>query len=112
MFPATLLNPFKSAMHYTYVLQSQKDKKFYTGYSADLKGRFEKHKAGKVSSTRKRLPVQLVYYEACLDKSDAQHRERYLKSHHGKLFLGNRLKSYLTGSRVSKLTTVRKTTLR
>ena len=84
-------------MYYVYVLLSEKDKKFYTGYSADLKGRFEEHKRGKVSSTKKRLPVHLVYYEACLDERDARHRERYLKTHHGKLFLYNRLKSYLTG---------------
>ncbi|MDE1919754.1 MAG: GIY-YIG nuclease family protein [Patescibacteria group bacterium] len=84
-------------MFYTYVLFSGKDKKFYTGYSADLKGRFEEHSKRKVKSTKDRLPLSLVYYEACIDKQDAQHRERYLKTYHGKLFLRNRLKSYLTG---------------
>ena len=84
-------------MFYVYVLLSEKDKKFYTGYSANLKGRFEAHKQGKVASTKKRLPLRLVYYEACISKEDAQHRERYLKTYHGKLFLRNRLKSYLTG---------------
>ena len=84
-------------MYYVYVLQSLRDRKFYTGYSANLKGRFEEHKQGKVTSTRKRLPVRLVYYEACLDERDARHRERYLKTHHGKHFLRNRLKSPLTG---------------
>lgn len=98
MVSATLLNPFKSAiMFYVYVLLSGKDGKFYTGYSSDLKGRFEEHKQGRVVSTKKRLPMRLVYYEACLDEHDARHRERYLKTHHGKLFLHNRLKSYLTG---------------
>ena len=84
-------------MFYVYVLLSDTDKKFYTGYSADLKGRFEAHSKGKVSSTKERLPLRLVYYEACLDEKDARHREKYLKTHHGKLFLRNRLKSYLTG---------------
>lgn len=84
-------------MYYVYVLQSVKDHKFYTGFSADLKGRFEEHSEGKVSSTEKRLPLRLAYYEACISKQDAQHRERYLKTHHGKQFLHNRLKSYLTG---------------
>ncbi len=82
---------------YTYVLLSGKDKKFYTGYSDDLKGRFEEHKRGRVSSTKDRRPLGLVYYEACRDRKDARHRELYLKSHHGKMFLRNRLKSYLTG---------------
>ena len=84
-------------MYYVYVLLSEKDRKFYTGYSSDLKGRFEEHSKGRVSSTKERLPMRLVYYEACIDEQDARHRERYLKTHHGKLFLHNRLKSYLTG---------------
>ena len=84
-------------MYYVYVLQSSKDDKFYTGYSENLKGRFEAHKRGRVGSTKARLPLKLVYYEACCDEKDARHRERYLKTHHGKQFLRNRLKSYLTG---------------
>ena len=35
-------------MYYTYVLQSKKDKKFYTGYTRNLKLRFEQHKKKKV----------------------------------------------------------------
>ena len=84
-------------MHYTYVLLSEKDGKFYTGYSEDLKGRFEEHRRGGVSSTKDRRPLKLVYYETCMSKGDARHREQYLKTHHGKMFLRNRLKSYLTG---------------
>ena len=84
-------------MFYTYVLQSLKDKKFYTGFTLDLKLRFEKHKKGLVLSTKDRRPLKIVYYEACLDRSDATHREKYLKTHYGKMFIRNRLKSYLTG---------------
>ncbi len=88
-------------MYYTYVLLSQKDGQFYTGYTADLKGRFESHRKGAVASTKDRRPLQLLYYEACRDKRDAGHRERYLKTFHGKAFLRRRLKSYLTGSKIS-----------
>jgi len=42
-------------------------------------------------------PVNLVYFEACLDKDDAYRRERYLKSGMGKRYLRNRLKKGLTG---------------
>lgn len=94
-------NPVKSFqiryMYYTYVLKSDKDGKFYTGYTHDLKGRFEAHCKGKVASTCDRRPLHLVYYEACINKKDAGHREKYLKTHLGKMFLKNRLKSYLTG---------------
>jgi putative endonuclease len=84
-------------MYYTYVLQSKKDNKFYTGYSKDLKLRFESHEKGLVESTKDRRPLELVYYEACLNQQDANHREKYLKTHYGKMFLKNRLKSYLMG---------------
>lgn len=87
----------KGSFYYVYVLLSGKDKKFYVGTTADLAERFEEHGKGRVSSTQNRRPLKLVYYEACRDKKDASHRERYLKTYHGKQFLHNRLKSYLTG---------------
>jgi putative endonuclease len=74
-----------------------KDKKFYTGFTKNLKLRFEQHRKGLVESTKNRLPVQLIYYEACYNQEDATHREKYLKTYHGKMFIRKRLKSYLTG---------------
>jgi len=70
---------------------------FYVGFTIDLKLRFEQHNKGLVESTEDRGPLNLVYYETCLDKNDAIHREEYLKSYDGKMFLKRRLKSYLTG---------------
>jgi putative endonuclease len=84
-------------MWYTYVLQSTEDSGFYVGFTRDLKLRFERHTHGHVESTRDRRPLKLVYYEACVDRNDAAKREKYLKTYHGKMFLKNRLKSYLTG---------------
>ena len=83
--------------HYVYVLKSNKDKKLYTGYTKNLKLRLEEHNKGHVDSTKDRLPLELIYSEACLNQQDATHREKYLKTHLGKMFLKNRLKSYLTG---------------
>lgn len=84
-------------MHYVYVLHSQKDGKLYTGYTKDLKQRFEQHQRGLVASTKERRPLKLIYYEACLEQDDATSREKYLKTHYGKMFLKRRLKSYFTG---------------
>ncbi len=84
-------------MYYTYVLQSDVDGKFYTGYSKDLKLRFDQHDKGLVESTRDRRPLKLIYYEACLNQDDALKRESYFKTYNGKRFLHKRLKSYLTG---------------
>ena len=84
-------------MYYTYVLQSEKDTKFYVGYTKNFKLRFEQHNKGLVESTKSRRPLSLIYYEACLNQQDATKREKYLKSYNGRMFLQNRLKSYLTG---------------
>ena len=82
-------------MFYTYVLQSLKDFKFYTGISNDLKRRFEEHNKGLVYATTKRRLFRLVYYEACLNEDDCKARESYLKSGMGKRYIKNRLKFYL-----------------
>ncbi|OJI07915.1 excinuclease ABC subunit C [bacterium CG10_37_50] len=84
-------------MYYTYVLQSKKDNKFYTGFSKNLKSRFDQHQKGVVSSTKDQRPLKLVYYEACLNQTDATHREKYLKTIYGKRYIKNRVKSYLIG---------------
>jgi len=74
-----------------------KDDDFNTGTTENLKLRFEQHNNGFVESTKDRRPFKLIYYEACLDQNDAAKREKYMKTFHGKMFLRNRLKSYLTG---------------
>lgn len=68
-----------SEFYYTYVLKSLKDENMYTGYTNDLKRRFNEHCEGKVESTKNRLPIELIYYEACLSQKDATHREKYSK---------------------------------
>ena len=82
-------------MFYTYILLSEKDEKFYVGFTKDLRERFEKHKTGKVKSTVNRRPLKLIYYEACLDERDAIKREKYFKTGFGRRFLRNRLESFL-----------------
>ncbi len=84
-------------MYFVYVLRSKSDNKFYTGFTSDLIKRLEVHNSGKVLSTRKRIPFEVIYYEFCLNKEDAIHREKYLKTIYGKRYIRNRLKNYLTG---------------
>ncbi|HEX9975075.1 MAG TPA: GIY-YIG nuclease family protein, partial [bacterium] len=58
-------------MFFTYVLQSETDGNFYVGFTKNLKQRFEQHKKGLVPATKSRLPLNLIYYEACLHQEDA-----------------------------------------
>ena len=79
-------------MYYVYILYSLKDKKFYKGFTTDLKRRIEQHNSGKNRSTSYRRPLKLVYYEAYLMKEDAQAREKYLKTSMGKRVVKKQLK--------------------
>lgn len=84
-----------SNWHYVYVLQSEKDKYFYIGYTQDLKKRLETHNANMNFSTKTRTPFRLIYAEACLSENDARRREEYLKTIQGHRFLKIRLKEFL-----------------
>jgi putative endonuclease len=81
--------------YYVYVLLSEKDNFFYTGYTSDLKARLALHDEGKVTSTKFRRPLQLIYFEGCRNQQDATRREKYLKSGNGKIYLRNRLQIFL-----------------
>jgi putative endonuclease len=74
-------------------LRSKKDGKLYTGCTGNLKNRLVEHTDGTVRSTRYRLPLELIYYEASRNKIDAMRREKYLKTTYGKRYLKFRLKS-------------------
>ena len=74
-----------------------KDLQFYVGYTKNLIKRIDEHNKGKVTSTRSRLPLKLIYWEGCLNQQDATQREKYLKTAWGKRYLKNRIKNYLTG---------------
>ncbi len=82
-------------MYYVYVIRSQRDKHFYVGFTSNLKKRLKTHNDGLVESTKLRKPFDVVYYEACVNKQDAVHRERYLKSTYGKRYIRNRISNYL-----------------
>lgn len=73
-------------MIYVYfILLSNSD--IYKGSTNNLKRRIIEHMDGKVESTRNYRPVKLIGYEAYCLKSDAQRRERFLKTTDGrKLF--------------------------
>ena len=83
-------------MFYVYVLYSTFDRKFYIGYSSNLKRRISEHKNRKVHSTARRKNLSLIFYEAYISKRDAQRREKYFKTNRGKkalkLMLQNTLK--------------------
>jgi putative endonuclease len=83
------------SMYYTYVLKSRENGLFYTGYTENLRKRFNEHNSRRSAYTKHRGPYELIYYEACMNVDDARSRELYLKTGKGKLYLKSRLKRFL-----------------
>jgi len=78
-------------MFYTYVLKSKKDGNLYIGWTNDLRNRLKEHNEGRVSATKYRIPLELIYFEGCLDKDKAISREKQLKTGFGRAYIKRRL---------------------
>ena len=77
--------------YYTYVLLSLKDSEIYIGYTDDLNHRLKEHNLGNVLATKSRLPLKLIYFEACLNREKAIKREKALKTGFGRKYIKSRI---------------------
>lgn len=65
-----------SKFYYVYVLKSNLTKWLYIGYTKNLSRRMNEHNLGLNLSTKKYLPLSLVYYEAYASQNDATKEKR------------------------------------
>ena len=80
-------------MHKVYIIQSQKNRRYYIGMTLDLVERIRQHNSGATKSTRSGRPCVLVYFEDNFSKKEAWLRERQIKSYKG----GNAFKKLVSG---------------
>lgn len=78
-------------MYWVYILQSRRDKKLYTGITADVKKRIQEHNRRKNLSTKSRAPFDLLYKEKCESRVEARKREKFLKSGCGREWVKNNI---------------------
>lgn len=83
-------------MYYVYVLRSETNGQLYIGSTKDLRKRVSQHNLGHSTWTKRGIPWELIYYEACLVRGDALAREKYLKSGPGRQSLTKRLARFLS----------------
>ena len=69
--------------YFVYILQSQKDSKYYIGSSSNVDARLNFHNTGLQRSTKHRIPFILVYQEELANKTEALVREKQIKSYKG-----------------------------
>ena len=86
-----------------YVLHSEKDFLLYHGYTTNLRNRLVDHNLGKTKSTSKRRPLNLIYCEFFICKTDARRREKYFKTSMGKRRLKLHLRQTLSDINYQKL---------
>jgi len=67
----------------------------YVGFTKNLKLRIKRHLNKEVNTTKKFDKITLIYYEACLNVTDARKRENQLKTGFGKGYLKRRLKTFM-----------------
>jgi len=73
----------KIFMYKVYIIQSQKNSKYYIGMALNLENRLKHHNSGATKSTKPGRPWKIVHYENCCDKKTAWLREKQIKSYKG-----------------------------
>jgi putative endonuclease len=85
--------------YHTYVLLCSNRSKikdiFYIGYTKDIKKRYQRHLNREVNTTKKFDQIKLIYFESCLNKTDARKRELQLKTGFGRGYIKKRISTYL-----------------
>ena len=77
----------KDHMAFVYILQSQKNGRYYIGSTNDVGKRIRRHLAGEVRSTKNLLPVKLVFSQEFPNLSLARKIEQKLKKYKRRDFL-------------------------
>ena len=78
-------------MYYVYILQSKKDRGFYTGFTENLEQRIKEHNQHLADYSKSKVPFELVWYCVFKDKKKSMDFEKYLKQGSGFAFARKRL---------------------
>ncbi|MDP3697851.1 MAG: GIY-YIG nuclease family protein [Candidatus Taylorbacteria bacterium] len=88
-------------MYYVYILQSQKDQSYYTGFTENLEQRIKDHNwhtaslklrsISEVRYTKSKAPFDVVWFCSFRNKKKALDFEKYLKQGSGFAFARKRL---------------------
>jgi len=81
-----------------YVLLGSDCKYKYKGSCRSLRHRLEDHRAGRAARTKNRRPLKLVHFEYFATYAEALSREKYLKTHFGRIWLDRLLRKTMGDS--------------
>ncbi len=69
----------RSAIYYVYILQSEKNGKFYIGSTSNVERRLTEHNSGKTKSLKYLRPLRLVFKQEYNNAAQAKRIEQKLK---------------------------------
>jgi putative endonuclease len=67
-------------MYWVYIIESEKDRRYYIGQTENLDARIERHNKGRNLSTRAYIPWRLKWWKEFETRSEAIKTESKLKS--------------------------------
>ena len=70
-------------MIFVYILQSQKDQKYYIGHTDNIERRLQEHNREKSRSVKNRAPFLVIHKEVLTTKTEAIKREKQIKKYKG-----------------------------
>ena len=71
-------------LFYTYIIESEKDGRYYFGQTQDLNKRLEYHNTGKSKYTKPYLPWKRIAYHILDSRTEAMRYEKMLKNLHSR----------------------------
>ncbi len=70
-------------MFTVYILQSERNQKYYIGHTADINQRLKSHNLGHTKSTKAFRPWKIIYTESVPSRQLAYKREQQIKKYKG-----------------------------
>jgi putative endonuclease len=84
---------------FLYILQSQKDGRYYVGVTKNVESRLDQHNRGVGKSTRSGKPWLLIHTEEYSTRSEAARREKQIKKQKSRSYIETQIRSYGQRSR-------------
>ncbi len=81
-------------IYFTYIIESEKSKRWYYGHSNDLERRLIEHNSGQNKSTRNNGPWELIFKRPFDTKSEANKFELELKKLKNKEYIKFKYQQY------------------
>ncbi len=82
-------------MYSVYILRSTRTQGYYVGYSGNVQRRLAEHNRGKVRSTRRQVPFEVIYPEGFGSEAEARRRDGAIKRQKSRKYIDRLVKNAL-----------------